>query len=68
MVLFVEPAEHWVVHVLAGHAQCSGEDARERIGAADSLLLSANAQRRRFAIDGGGELLLIRLRPRPALA
>jgi hypothetical protein len=66
MVLFVEPGEHWAVHVLAGHAQCSGDDGRERLVAADSLLLSANAQRRRFAIDGGGELLLIRLRPRVA--
>jgi environmental stress-induced protein Ves len=64
MVLFVEPGEQWAVHVLAGHAQCSSEDARERLHAADSLLLSANAQRRRFAIDGGGEVLLIRLRPR----
>jgi environmental stress-induced protein Ves len=68
MLLFVEPGEHWVAHVLAGHAQCSGEHARVRLAAADSLLLSANAQRLRFAIDGGGELLLIRLRPRASEA
>lgn len=68
MVLFVEPGEQWVAHVLAGHAQCSGEHARVRLAAADSLLLSADAQRGRFAIDGGGELLLIRLRPRAARA
>ncbi len=62
MVLFVEPGEHWLLHLLSGQAHCVGADGDARIG--DSLLLSTDGMRRRFAIDGGGEALIARLRPR----
>lgn len=64
MVLFVEPGERWVVHVLSGHAHCSDGEQRFAAAMSDSLLLSANDARHRFAIDGGGEVLIARLRRR----
>lgn len=64
MVLFVEPGEHWVVHVLSGHAHATGSDARSDAAAGDTLLFPAGATRARFALDGGGEVLVIRLRTR----
>ncbi len=64
MVLFVEPGETWLVYLLAGRADCTHGDARASIAMGDSLLLSTDATRRRFAIDGGGEALIARLRRR----
>jgi len=64
MVLFVEPGEHWVVHVLSGHAHATGRDARSDAATGDTLLFPAGATRARFALDGGGEVLVIRLRTR----
>lgn len=64
MVLFVEPGETWVVHVLSGHTQADNGSDREAAAMGDTLLLSAAAGRARFALDGGGEVLVIRLRPR----
>lgn len=66
MVLFVEPGEHWAVHVLSGHARCDYGALRCTAAMADSFFLSANEARRRFAIDGGGEVLIARLRRRDA--
>lgn len=63
MVLFVEPGETWAVHVLSGHTQASGDGEREAAAMGDTLLLSATTARARFALDGGGEVLVIRLRP-----
>lgn len=64
MVLFVEPGERWAVHVLSGHARCDDGDAQRAATLGDSLLLSANGARARFALDGGGEVLIARLRER----
>ena len=64
MVLFVEPGEQWVVHVLSGHARASDERHRQTAAMGDCLCFSAETARGRFALDGGGELLLIRLRSR----
>jgi uncharacterized protein len=62
MVLFVEPGERWAVHVLSGHALAI--DGMNRISASsgDTFLLNAASERSRYALDGGGELLIIRLR------
>ena len=64
MVLFVEPGEQWAVHALSGHTQASdgGDHATAAMG--DTLLFTATTTRARFALDGGGEVLVIRLRPR----
>ncbi|MET0328910.1 MAG: HutD family protein [Luteimonas sp.] len=60
MVVFVDPGDCWVVHVLAGHVRLADIDAppAER---GDTLLLRAEDGRRRQVLDGGGELLLARL-------
>lgn len=62
MVLFVEPGEQWAVHVLSGRALAI--DRVNRISAllGDTFLLSTGSERARYALDGGGELLIIRLR------
>lgn len=62
MVLFVEPGEQWLVYLLSGRAHCTHGDDIAYIAMGDSLLLSTDAARRRFAIDGGGEALIARLR------
>lgn len=64
MVLFVEPGEQWMVHVLSGRAQASDDGDLETAAMGDTLLLDADSARARFALDGGGEVLVIRLRPR----
>ena len=66
MVLFVEPGERWAMHVLSGHAHAHASDGSDRAAAAmgDTLLFSATMARARFALDGGGEVLAIRLRTR----
>lgn len=63
MVLFVEPGETWAVHVLSGQTHAANDRDREAAAMGDTLLLSATAGRARFALDGGGEVLVIRLRP-----
>lgn len=63
MVIFVEPHTTWVVHLLAGDARFNGEAALPRLAAGDSALLQADEKRLRFVLEGGGEALLIRLRP-----
>lgn len=62
MVVFVEPGERWAIHALAGGAAATDGERRCEIAAADTLLLAANETRARFALDGGGEALVIRLR------
>ncbi len=64
MVLFVEPGETWAVHVLSGQTRAVDDSDREAAAMGDTLLLSATTVRARFALDGGGEVLVIRLRPR----
>lgn len=65
MVLFADPGSTWAVFVLAGRLRCGvgGADSLEA-AQGDTLLLSgAPAARRRYPLDGGGELLVIRIAP-----
>ena len=72
MVLFVEPGSAWVVHLLAGQAAFDGRsiDGRSRLPplmAGDTALLAPRDGRRtRYALDGGGEALVIRISERAA--
>lgn len=63
MVLFAAPDEQWLVHVLAGHAAVGDGERVLHLGAADSALIAPCAARRRSMIEGGGDLLLARMRP-----
>jgi uncharacterized protein len=64
MVLFVEPGECWAVHLLAGRVQAGDSDLSVEAHIGDTLLLRADNTRARIAIDGGGEILVMRLRER----
>lgn len=66
MVLFVAPDEQWAVHVLSGHAHATDGTRHETAAMGDTLLLRATSARARFALDGGGEALVIRLRTKSA--
>lgn len=64
MVLFVAPGETWAVHQLAGRAQFADDSALRDLEMGDTAILCAGDARRRHVLDGGGEILLIRLASR----
>ena len=64
MVLFAEPGTAWLVHLLAGHARFADESGLPGLAAGDSALLATGAGRLRHVLEGGGEVLLVRLRAR----
>lgn len=61
MLVFVDPGDCWLVHVLAGEARLArtGLPPLER---SDTLVLRTGDVRGRHVLDGGGSLLLARLR------
>jgi len=63
MVVFVDPDSCWVVHVLAGQARISGGTDAPMLSMGDTAILRAGEVRTRHALEGGGELLLIRIEP-----
>ena len=63
MVVFVEPAETWAVHVLAGQARFADESGLGGVQMGDTAILVAADARTRYVLDGGGEVLLVRVRP-----
>lgn len=65
MVMFVDPGSIWAVHLLAGQAHFSDTSGLPALAAGDTALLAApGAARERFVLDGGGEVLLVRLEQR----
>ena len=64
MVLFVDPGETWIVHMLAGQARFVDGSGLGELGVGDTAVLPAiEGVRTRHALDGGGEALLIRISP-----
>lgn len=63
MVVSVDVGETWAVHLLAGSAHFADASGLGEFGAGDTAVLEAGALSRRYVLDGGGEALLIRLRP-----
>ncbi len=61
MVLFADPGETWVVHMLSGQAHFSGSTGLGEMENGDTAILRSRGARTRFALDGAGELLLIRV-------
>ncbi|MDR6992998.1 HutD family protein [Luteimonas sp. 3794] len=59
MVVFVDPGDCWMVHLLAGQARLAGMHMRP-LERGDTLLLRAPGGRCRHVLDGGGEVLLAR--------
>lgn len=64
MVIFLEPRSAWAVHLIAGHARFTGASGLPALVAGDTAVLQAGATRARHMLDGGGEVLLVRIEPR----
>lgn len=62
MVLFAEPGECWAVFLLGGHAALSDGRMQLHLAAQDTALIEAGDTRLRCLLDGGGEVLLVRVR------
>lgn len=62
MVVFVDAAETWVAHVIAGNARFACESGLGDLQVGDSAVLEGSGERRRFVLEGGGEVLLVRVR------
>ncbi len=65
MVIFAEAGTTWAVHLLAGQARFADDSGLPGLEAGDTALLVAGAQRLRHVLDGGGEVLVVRLQPKP---
>ena len=63
MVIFAEPGTTWAVHLLAGQARFADDSGLPDLAAGDTALLEAGDVRLRHVLDGGGEVLLVRLQP-----
>lgn len=66
MVLFAEPRTTWVVHLIAGQARFDDDSGLPPMNAADTAIFAAGDARLRHVLDGGGEVLLIRIEPEAA--
>ena len=63
MVLLPEAAVRWFVHVVAGSARLTTEGETLDIAQGRSAWVEAGAARGRIALDGAGEVVLVRLAP-----
>ncbi|KOR39929.1 HutD-family protein [Xanthomonas oryzae] len=64
MLFFADPGSAWAIHLLAGQASFGRDSGLPPLAAGDTAWLSA-AKRTRYVLDGGGELLAIRVSPLP---
>ncbi len=60
MYFFSEPGVAWAIHLLGGQAEFGDDSALPPMAAGDTAWLAAG-ERQRHALDGGGELLAIRV-------
>jgi environmental stress-induced protein Ves len=61
MLFFTEPGMTWAIHLLAGQAMFGAESKLPPMLAGDTAMLCHEPNRRRHVIDGGGELLVMKL-------
>lgn len=62
MVVFADPGEVWMLHLLAGQARFGAGDRLPDIHGGDTALLCAGVDGRvRYSLEGGGEALLARI-------
>lgn len=61
MLFFTEPDTTWAIHLLAGQACFDAASALPPLEAGDTAILQGEQERRRFLLEGGGELLAIKL-------
>ena len=61
MLFFTDPGTTWAIHLLAGQARFDAASELPALWAGDTALLVNATTRQRFVLQGGGELLAIRL-------
>ena len=62
MLFFTEPGVTWAIHLLAGQAKFDQASELPPLWTGDTALLVDGEKRGRYALEGGGELLAIKLR------
>lgn len=62
MLFFTEPGVTWAIHLLAGQAAFDQASGLPPLWTGDTALLLDGSGRGRYALEGGGELLAIKLR------
>ena len=62
MLFFTEPGVTWAIHLLAGQAKFDQASQLPPLWTGDTALLADGEGRGRYALEGGGELLAIKLR------
>jgi hypothetical protein len=63
MVIFAEPDQTWAVHLMAGQARFADDTGLPPLAAGDTVVLAAGGERLRAVLEGGGEVLLVRVAP-----
>ena len=61
MLFFTEPGTSWAIHLLSGQAKFDRASGLPGLWAGDTALLIDGGERRRYSLEGGGELLAIKL-------
>lgn len=62
MLFFADAGETWLLYLLAGQGRFDDASGLPPLGHGDAAVLASPA-RRRYLLDGGGELVAMRLRP-----
>ncbi len=65
MVFFAGAGVGWAIHLLAGEARFGADAGLEGLWMGDTAILEADEPRTRYLLQGGGELLLVRLEAKP---
>ena len=61
MLFFTRPGVHWVIHLIAGQATFDDASGLGPLWSGDTAILVPGEGRERYALQGGGELLAIRI-------
>lgn len=63
MVIFADPGTSWAVYLISGQARFADESKLPQLAAGDTALLHAGDTRLRHVLDGGGDVLIMRMQP-----
>ncbi|RXR08603.1 HutD family protein [Pseudoxanthomonas composti] len=63
MLFFTAPGETWALHLMSGQAQFDRSTGLPPLWQGDTALLVGGQTRSRYMLDGGGQLLAMRLTP-----
>ena len=63
MVIFADPGTTWAVYLIAGQARFADDSGLVPLAAGDTAILEAGTHRLRHVLEGGGEVLVMRVAP-----